>query len=142
MRTLLSLFDYTGTWSRPFWDAGWNVVQIDLQHGHDVNDFDCEHLMDILDGQTVDGVIMAPPCTDFTVSCAQWWKAKDADGRTKASEQLVWQSIRTIEFLKPDFWALENPVGRLPELFSEELGKPVRYFDPPVGPTKKNPTNV
>lgn len=119
MRRLLSLFDYSGQWSAPFWNAGWDVIQIDLKHGHDVSDFSCEHLVDemgILDAGTIDGVILAPPCTEFTKSGAAWWDAKDKDGRTAASLELVMQGLRTVEFLRPDFWALENPPGRLPRL--------------------------
>ena len=29
MKTLLSLFDYSGAWSRPFFDNGWQVIQWD-----------------------------------------------------------------------------------------------------------------
>ena len=29
MYTLLSLFDYTGNWSLPYLEAGWNVIRID-----------------------------------------------------------------------------------------------------------------
>ena len=113
MKTLLSLFDETGEASRPYWDAGWNVVQVDLKFGTDINDFCCEALMELLDGQTAEHVIMQPPCTDFTNSGALWWDSKDADGRTEASAELVRQSMRTIEFLRPDVWWLENPVGRI-----------------------------
>lgn len=30
-KTLLSLYDYSGEWSRPYRDAGWDVVQIDIK---------------------------------------------------------------------------------------------------------------
>ena len=39
MKTLLSLFDYSGQWSAPFADAGWTVVQVDIKHGHDIKKF-------------------------------------------------------------------------------------------------------
>lgn len=119
MRRLLSLFDYSGQWSAPFYADGWDVIQIDLKHGNDISDFTCEHLVEelgIFDGGTVDGVIMAPPCEDFTKSGALWWDSKDKDGRTAASLFLVEQALATVEFVRPDFWALENPPGRLPKL--------------------------
>ncbi len=59
------------------------------------------------------GIIAAPPCTDFTNSGARWWDSKDADGRTELAAELVRQTVRTIEFLKPDWWQLENPPGRI-----------------------------
>ena len=37
---LLSLFDYTGNWSRPYREAGWHVVQIDILLGQDILEWD------------------------------------------------------------------------------------------------------
>ncbi len=131
MRTLLSMFDYTGAWAEPFETNGWNVIQVDLKHGTDVAQFSCEWIMEnFLDGcGTVDGIIAAPPCTDFSYSGAQYWPAKDADGRTAASVHLVLQTVRTVEFLKPDFWALENPRGRIEKL-APQIGPCQFTFDP------------
>lgn len=119
MKRLLSLFDSTGAWSRPFRQAGWDVIQIDLDHGHDINDFCCESLIEefgIFDNGPIDAIMSATPCTDWTNSGARWWKDKDADGRTAAALELHLQTYRTVEFVKPDWWVLENPVGRLPKL--------------------------
>jgi hypothetical protein len=33
---ILSLCDYTGEWSKPYRDNGYDVVQVDLAHGQDV----------------------------------------------------------------------------------------------------------
>jgi hypothetical protein len=130
-RTLLSLFDASGHWCAPFEAAGWNVVQVDLQHGDDIATWSASHLLaTVLESfDTVDGLIAAPPCTDFAVSGAQYWPAKDADGRTEAAVHLVRQVLRCVDFLQPDFWALENPVGRLPRLVPA-LGSPLLAFDP------------
>lgn len=128
MRRLLSLFDYSGTWSAPFLEGGWDVIQVDLKHGDDVSDFTAEKIMDrYLDEGCIDGVLLAPPCCDFTKTGARWWDVKDADGRTAASVELVWQGIRTVELCRPDFWALENPPGRLPRLV--EFLKSCKRFD-------------
>ena len=130
-KTLLSLFDYSGQWSAPFADAGWMVVQVDIKHGHDIKKFSAKWLIDnLLQGYpTIDGILAAPPCTCFTKSAAQYWPAMDADGRTAESVELVYQVLRCVDYLKPDFWALENPIGRLPKLVPE-LGKPLLTFDP------------
>ncbi len=129
-RTVLSLFDYTGIWSAPYLAAGANVIQIDLKHGIDVMDLCGRWLMrNVMDHfGKVDGILAAPPCTDFAVSGAQYWKAKDADGRTARSTEVVLQVLRIVDFCKPDWWALENPVGRLANLLPQ-LGKPW-YFQP------------
>ncbi len=131
MRRLLSLFDYSGTWSAPFVEAGWDVIQMDLKHGNDVSDFSCEHLTEhVLEDGNVDGILMAPPCTTFTKSGARWWDTMDKQGRTAASVELVRQGLRTVEFIRPDFWALENPPGRLPKLVPD-LTRCKRFdFDP------------
>ena len=77
---------------------------------------------------SVYGILAAPPCTDFAGSGAQYWGAKDLDGRTEKSLMLVDKVISLVEYYKPEFWALENPVGRLSTL-RPTLGKPW-YFNP------------
>lgn len=118
MKRLLSLFDYTGTWSAPFWDAGWDVFMVDLQHGQDIASFDCASIIeDFLEDGLIDGLIAALPCTEFTVAGSRHWARKDDDGTTDAAVHLAMQTIRTIEFVKPDFWAIENPNrGRIPKI--------------------------
>lgn len=130
-KTLLSLFDASGHWCRPFEDAGWNIVQADLQHGDDLALWSATTLLDDVLSRfdTIDGLLAAPPCTDFTVSGAQYWSAKDADGRTDSSVHLVRQVLRCVDFLQPDFWALENPVGRISRMVPS-LGAPLLSFDP------------
>jgi len=120
-KTVLSLFDFSGNWSLPYVEAGANVIQVDLKHGIDVMEIDCAWLMEnvLEDFGTVDGILAAPPCTDFSVSGAQYWPAKDADGRTEKSLEMVRQVLRCVEFLQPDWWAMENPVGRLNTLMPE-----------------------
>jgi hypothetical protein len=132
MATVLSLFDYTGNWPRPYAEQGHNVICLDLKHGHDLTEMDCaflnEHVLD--DYGQVDAILAAPPCTDFAVSGAQYWKQKDADGRTEQSIHLVRQVLRAVEYLKPQWWALENPVGRLNQCVPELEKYGPWYFDP------------
>lgn len=133
-KTILSLFDYTGNWARPYAEAGADVICIDRKHGHDVGAFTAEWLYEeILDNSysgMVDAILAAPPCTDFAVSGARWWPAKDADGRTQLSVHLVEQVLRTVEFLQPDFWVLENPVGRIETLVPDLKGYGPYWFQP------------
>jgi hypothetical protein len=53
---------------------------------------------------------------------------KDLDGRTEASLQLVDKVLEFVDYYTPHFWALENPVGRLPKL-RPRIGTPW-YFNP------------
>ena len=121
-RTILSLFDYSGNWSRPYRDNGYDVIQIDIKSGGDVRTLDTSEL------PAIHGILAAPPCTDFSSSGARWWAAKDADGRTLESLALVDRTLELVRELAPQWWALENPVGRLKTL-RPELGKPF-YFQP------------
>ena len=75
------------------------------------------------------GVLAAPPCTDFAVSGARWFAAKDADGRTEQSVGIVRDCLRVVDLTTPEWWALENPVGRLQRLVPE-LGKWRLRFHP------------
>ncbi len=130
MRTVLSLFDYAGNWSRPYREAGYHLVQVDKKLGIDILDINTEWLYEKIFGafETVDIIIAALPCTDFAGSGAQYWKAKDADGRTAKSLELAYQVLRIRDVCMPDVFALENSVGRLSKLIPE-LGKPW-YFQP------------
>jgi hypothetical protein len=128
-RVILSLFDLTGHWAQPYADAGYDVRTLDLQNGVDILDLSVEWFADNMpDITNVYGILIACPCTDFTVSGNQHWAAKDADGRTERSKELVFQALRTVEFWRPAMWVLENPVGRIEELTGLP---PARFaFDP------------
>jgi site-specific DNA-cytosine methylase len=123
-KTVFSLFDWSGRWSSPYKAFGYEVYQVDIKLGLDILEFDpSDQPFD-----RVDIILAAPPCTDFASSGAQYWKAKDIDGRTEASMNLVSKTLELVDHYKPKIWALENPVGRLSKLFPE-LGEPW-YFNP------------
>lgn len=122
-KTIISLFDYSGNWPSHYKKAGYDVIQVDIKHDIDIltlnrGDFPSQ----------VQGVLAAPPCTDFAGSGAQYWPAKDQDGRTAASLALVDKTLEIISWTNPQWWALENPVGRLQKL-RPQLGQPW-YFQP------------
>lgn len=127
-KTIISLFDYTGAWSQPYVDAGYNVIRMDIQNGYDINDLSAEYFTENWDLGDVYGILAACPCTDFSSSGARHFDAKDKDGRTEASKELVFKTMQTIEFFRPAFWALENPVGRIESLTG--LPKARMTFDP------------
>jgi hypothetical protein len=128
-KTILSLFDFTGQWAKPYWDAGYNVINLDLKHGIDINDFCCEYLFEELGIEGVWGVLAACPCTEFACSGARWFAQKDLSGRTQKAIHLVRQALRTVELYDPEFWVIENPVGRMAKLIPELNSKPF-YFNP------------
>ena len=126
---VFSLCDHSGNWPLPFTNNGYPVVIFDLKHGDDILGKQDEVLAcaELFNG--ILGVFASPPCTDFTISGAQYWKQKDEDGRTESSIKIVDSCLEIISQLKPKWWALENPTGRLPTLRTE-LGKPSYYFNP------------
>jgi len=116
---ILSLCDYSGAWAKPYLDAGYDVRQVDLKHGDDVR------LIEYID-RPVRGILAAPPCTAFAGSGAQYWPAKDSDGRTIEGLALVDACLRAVAIYRPAWWALENPVGRL----RRWIGPPQDSFHP------------
>lgn len=121
MPKLASLFDYSGVWSKPYKNAGWEVIQIDLQLGQDI--------LDQAIVTNLDGIIIQPPCTDFANSGARWFAEKDEDGRTQYSISLVNRAMEWIDKNPSAWWVLENPAGRIHKLVPR-LGQPVFIFSP------------
>lgn len=118
MITVLSLCDYTGEWSRPYREAGYDVVQVDIKRGEDVRLFKALPF-------PVRGVLAAPPCTHFASSGARWWAEKGEEAILEGLA-VVDACLRIVTVHRPQWWVLENPVGRL----SDYLGRPRMAFDP------------
>jgi len=126
MNTVLSLFDYSGNWPRPFAYDGWRVIQVDEKLGIDILDIDsAETALDLF--ENVHGILAAPPCTTWTRTSAQYWPRYDRNGQTDHALSLVDRVEALAELFKPTdpdyyaelgepfFWAVENPPGRLPK---------------------------
>lgn len=107
-RVILSLCDYSGTWSDPYRQAGYTVIQIDIKHGKDVR------LLKKLDAP-IHGILAAPVCTEFSAAGARHWSAKEAAGNQGLIDGLgiVDACLRLVYVHRPKFWVMENPVGRL-----------------------------
>lgn len=118
MKTILSLCDFTGNWSRPYADHGYDVIRIDLQNGQDVR------MLEFID-QPIHGILAAPPCDHFALSGARWWAGK-GDQALLDGLAVVDACLRAVAIYRPIWWVLENPVGRL----SRFLGPRKWSFDP------------
>lgn len=116
-RTILSLCDYSGTWSRPYEQAGYDVVRVDLQHGQDVRllEFPGE----------IHGLLAAPPCRVFCRPGARLWQ-QWGETELLGGLSIVDACLRLVAITKPAFWCLENPPGRL----DRWLGPPQHSFHP------------
>jgi len=77
-KTIISFFDYTGEWCKPYKMAGYDVYQFDLKLGYDIYEIMERVITQKVDnpGFKVHGILAAPPCTDFARSGAHLWKGK------------------------------------------------------------------
>lgn len=118
-KIILDLCAGSGAWSEPYVKAGYDVRRVTLPH-FDVRTY--------RPPSSVHGVLAAPPCDHFSVSGAQYWKAKDADGRTAEAVTIAKACLDIIWLCHPVWWAVENPVGRFKRLL--QMSEPRLIFDP------------
>jgi hypothetical protein len=117
LKTILSLYDYSGNWSQPYRDAGYHVIQVDkLLNGADVR------LLPKMQ-TNIYGILAACPCTAF--SRAGMWKPR-SESEMMDAISLVDCVFRYVWLYKPKFFAIENPPGRMMQF----LGKPNFKFQP------------
>lgn len=124
MKTILSLFDHSGAWSKPYKENGYDVLQIDLKLGYNILEWDYTTIM------AVYGILAAPPCTDFATSGSQYWEEKDRSGRTELSVKLVKITLKIVQYFDPVFWVIENPAGRIDKLIPELKDHRMMSFNP------------
>lgn len=113
-----SLCDWSGEWPKPYAEAGYEVVLIDVKRGSDVRLLKAPN-------RKVDVVLAAPPCTVFAGSGAKWYALRPTS-EVLEGLSIVDACLRFILTVQPEVWALENPVGCL----EDYIGPPVMYFDP------------
>ena len=117
-KVIYDLYDGSGEFSRPYREAGYNVVRADIKRGVDVRLL--KHFK-----SEIYGILAGPPCTDLAGSGARWWKNKGEKALLDALS-MVDAVYRIVSITDPVFWVLENPVGRL----TSYLGPPAYIFDP------------
>lgn len=128
MKNLLALFEITGNGSRPYREAGWSVVQVDIQAGIDILQWDYRQYPQ----DYFRGIIAFPPCTAYAGSAARWWAEKDASGETEYFDSLVRRMLEIVEYFRPglQFWYAENPVGRIAKRVPEIAKYRLLSFNP------------
>jgi hypothetical protein len=127
-RLIISLYDYTGEWAKPYIKNGYPVMLWDKKIEGDI----LEHLSLLLieietSGLQPYGFLFAPPCDDFAVSGARWFALKDSApvfendvwNGMEYSKALVLLCLHLTDLFPNAFWALENPVGRIETLIPE-----------------------
>lgn len=128
-KLILDLCGGTGSWSRPYSEHPdtYEVLIIDPQEWlpDDPGTGDVRLFKHLKSKRKVHGILAAPPCTHFSASGARWWEAKGPqallDGLSVADA-----CARIVLTHEPEWWAMENPVGRLRSYY----GDPALIFDP------------
>jgi len=116
-KIILDLCGGTGSWSKPYRDAGYDVRNITLPD-NDVRTY--------IPPENVYGILAAPPCTMFSLARTRAKTPRDfKEGMeiVTACLKIIWQCRYKNKLA---FWAMENPMGYLRQF----LGKPVFTFDP------------
>lgn len=134
-RLIISLYDYTGNWPRPYIKAGYPVMLWDKKVEGDIL---TERAWDELMGYSsyIYGLIGAPPCTFFAGSGARWWPNISEEDLTEMIALVQIILIFKEQCPNLNFWVFENPVGRIEKLipeikpFRKLLFNPCDYGDP------------
>jgi len=116
-KIILDLCGGTGAWSKPYKDAGYDVRLITLPD-NDVRTYEPP--------ENVYGILVAPPCTMFSLARTRAKKPRDFNEGMETVEvclQIIWKCRKQNKLA---FWALENPMGYLRQF----LGKPPFHFNP------------
>jgi hypothetical protein len=156
-RLIVSLYDYTGEWAKPYVKAGYPVILWDGKKEGDIirnwGFLISEIETAVENGYYPYGLLAAPPCYDFAVSGARWFELKDSSKERCGHKDIADNSVDlhillveiVFEFMHQvkhftghsfKFWALENPVGRIERLvphlkqFRKLLFNPCDYGDP------------
>lgn len=115
---ILDLCGGSGSWSKPYQDAGYDVRIITLPE-HDVRTFHW-------DGPQVYGILAAPPCESFS-NARRGHPVYNQSMCRRDGLEIVRACMRIIQECKPEWWALENPAtGDLVKY----LGAPTMTFQP------------
>lgn len=144
-KIILDLCGGTGSWSKPYRDAGYDVRVITLPE-YSVTDYweangcirfrknnprnDGMAFMEVPIAN-IYGILAAPPCTQFSIARTTAKIPRDFVGGMQTVEaclKIIWhvraQDIEKAKHRKLQFWALENPMGYLRQF----LGRPAFSF--------------
>ena len=124
-KIILDLCGGTGSWSKPYKDAGYDVRLITLP------DYD---VFTYVPPENVYGILAAPTCTEFSLCRTNAVNDRDLEKSMKLVKrclEIIWQQQYKLpskysKLTTLKFWALENPRGFLKYF----LGNPPLEFSP------------
>jgi hypothetical protein len=134
--TVLSLCDRTGNMVRPWLDAGYSALTIDIQQQinphpnreHWTCGVEGVDLAEHMKYRKYVAVFAFPPCTHLAVSGARWFKDKGLDVLIEALE--IVNACRKFCEASGAPWMLENPVGTLSTITESYWQAPSHSFNP------------
>jgi hypothetical protein len=134
-KIILDLCGGTGAWSKPYKEAGFEVINVTLPEFDVTSWGGYLDLVNVINSGNVYGIFAAPPCTQFSFARTKAKKPRDlweGMGVVKACLDIIWTCQRKIKSdqqkLSPlKFWALENPYWGMLRWF---MGKPAFDFNP------------
>jgi len=123
-KIILDLCGGTGSWSKPYKEAGYDVRLVTLPD-NDVLTYDPP--------KNVYGILAAPPCTEFTPmkygrdKKKRYQKYFEFDKfKHDPNTDILNRCLKIIEQCNPVFYAIENPTGMMRKF----MGKPQLTFHP------------
>lgn len=130
-KVILDLCGGTGSWSKPYKDAGYDVRTITLPE-NDIRDIELQKELIALRPH---GILAVPPCTMFSFARTNAKKPRDLkEGMdcVRSCLNVIWGCMEISQAtakktLPLQFWALENPYHGFLKKF---LGMPAFTFDP------------
>lgn len=111
-KIILDLCGGTGSWSKPYKDAGYDVRLVTLP---------VQDVRTYTPPDNVYGILAAPPCDEFSIAKDHKLKRDLEKGM-----EIVNACLDIIKICDPVFYAIENPVGYL----QQQIGKPAYIFQP------------
>ncbi len=114
---ILELFKGTGSWSKPYLNNNkYEVITLDID-----NNFNPVINIDILKWDYKDSIVKnpkviyaSPVCTYFSISQRVYGYKED---KIKWTKSLWHKTYEILEYFKPKFYLIENPMGKAREYF-------------------------
>jgi hypothetical protein len=121
-KIILDLCGGTGSWSKPYKDAGYDIRLITLPE---------YNVLTYEPPENVYGIIAAPPCTEFSpMNYGKFYTSQsffDFDiYKNTPNIDILNACLRIIKKCKPIFYAIENPCG----IMRKYMGNPEFTFHP------------
>ena len=141
---VLDLFAGLGGFSSAFAESErWSVTTVDIG-----GRFDPDIQADVFNlrpsdfsGRAFNVVLASPPCTAFSKACPRehYWDGEQEPAlpETRDFVGLVYHALGLIRGLAPEYWFIENPIGRLRWYLGEPTGRVAycQYGRPYMKPT-------